>query len=754
MGRLSTHNEVASKISDLEALTQLFDAECESDGWRLAVAVCAQRYDDAALGIELIGESSAVILHSSGLSAGVPRGAFPISTDSQLAFVRHSRDVVVSDDINCDPRFTAGSILERSGIHSSMSCRFDLPKGRIGVCGVYSTQHAAFSDGDVESFQSFVAMVGAAVSQLRERDRLRHDARIDPLTGVSNRSTVLLALADRIATRDDVCVLLIDLDGFKTVNDDHGHAVGDMVLAGLAGRIERCLGADDILGRLGGDEFLVVTTDRRRATLLAERIIGHLEEIVPVGRSLVQLSASVGISCRRDGDGATSMIERADRLMYTAKSSGRGQMRAEDNCPAVGGRTAAASRAHVSQRLVPRSEVDEAIAGLRMMYQPIVEIESGDVYGYEALTRGPVDHHLELPTLLFSEAAIHGRLGELEIAAKILALRESPDDAVPIFVNLEPALLCDPAWGPRLIDAIVRSARGRPIVAEVTERAVLQSPGRLLQAVESCRERGWSVALDDVGSRSDSLAILRCVRPDVVKLDMGLIQASRFAHAANVAAAVSAYRETHPSLVVAEGVENQAQLEQAKVLGADLVQGYLFGRPAPRDSWADARTAQPSTSRIEASRPTAREGSKRNLLHLSRHVESVVLSPDCILLASVQHADNFTERTRQQYAAIARRCGMVGVVGVGMTARWGDSVNGVRVADLQPDDELTAHWNVVVVSPSKVLALLAQEIEEIEPQVGEVGTPPRSDMDRRFTFRLVTDSDTVEAAARTILRLF
>ena len=94
---------------------------------------------------------------------------------------------------------------------------------------------------------------------------------------------------------------------------------------------------------------------------------------------------------------------------------------------------------------------------------------------------------------------------------------------------------------------------------------------------------------------------------------------------------------------------------------------------------------------------------------------------------------------------------MVGVVGERMTERWGDSVNGVRVADLQPGDELTNTWNVILLSPSKSLALLA---EEIDPPVDEAGAPPRADMDRRFTFRLLTDSDTVEAAARVILRYF
>jgi diguanylate cyclase (GGDEF)-like protein len=632
-----------------------------------------------------------------------------------------------------------------------MSLRFDLPEGQIGVLGAHSTRPDAFGWVEADEFTSFVALVGLALSQLRERDLLRHDARFDPLTGVLNRGASLASLADRLCLGGDVCALLIDLDGFKSVNDDHGHAVGDIVLNELARRMERCLDPNDTLGRLGGDEFLVVISDRSRAASLAERIVGSVEEVILVDRSLVQLSASVGVAIRLAGDDVASMIERADRLMYKAKSAGRGQTRLDVDTAVSHGDTVPTRRSTRSTPAVQRPAVDEAIAGLRMMYQPIVEADTGHVYGYEALTRGPVGHQLEFPSLLFSEATTHGRLGELELAAKTLALAESPNDAVPLFVNLEPELLCDEKWGPRLIDVIVRGAAGRPIVAEVTERAVLQSPGRLLRAVEACRERGWRVALDDVGSRSDSLAVLRCVRPDVVKLDMGLIEIGRSAHAAHVAAAVSAYRESHPALVVAEGVEDREQLEQAKVLGADLIQGYLFGRPSPRGSWASSSVARSGVDRVDACPPSVRVGSKRNLLHLSRHVESAVLTPDCMLLASVQHVDNFTEGTRRQYSAIARRCGMVGVVGEGMTERYGNSVNGVRVADLAVGDALANHWNVVVLSPSKSLALLA---EEIEPVSDEWGTSSTAETDRRFAFRLLTDGDTVEAAAGAILRHF
>ncbi len=395
--------------------------------------------------------------------------------------------------------------------------------------------------------------------------------------------------------------------------------------------------------------------------------------------------------------------------------------------------------------------VDDSIANLSVVVQPIVEATTGALHGVEALTRGVRGTALEFPDRLFNAATTFGRVGELELASKRLAFDLDLDDDVTLYINLEPTLLCDGDWLSRLAEAWHSSGTHRPVVAEITERAVMDHPGRLLGAVAACRRLGWQIALDDVGSRSESLAALRWIEPDIVKLDMSLIRNENPAHSAHVVAAVAAYRTNtsrHGVIVIAEGVETEADAALADVLGADLLQGYRYGRPGPV---ADLLVCDDTLSDPMPPRTIPylgeRIGSKTDLLGMSRHIEAAALSADCIVLSTLQDVANFPRRTRRQYRAMARRCSFVGVLGTNVTSAAEAEVTGIRLVDLAPDDPLVKTWQVLAMSPTMSLGLLATELPP-----GPNG--PLADPDRLFRYQFVTRSSDVEVAVRRLLRYF
>ena len=734
----------------VEIMAGLLGCESERDAWqRIADAARLLLGAEIAIGMEFVCDERAVVRWGDGIPGLEHDVTLPIAPDSQAAHVMAAPGVVVVDDLAAVREFTPSAPLVHAGVRSSLGIALTLGDGERVLLGLHARAVGRFDAAAVAAFAIFADFVGRAVRHLRDRLRLARDASVDGLTGLANRATILDELGRRLGQRVRTAALLLDLDGFKAVNDRHGHRTGDLVLRTVGARIERTLGPDDRIGRLGGDEFLVLTSDDERAASLAERMIGHVEETIVAEADVVQVSASIGVARSRPDDDIGSMIERADRLMYRAKSTGRGTVHLDVD-PAESG--AAPAPAPV-RPIASKALLEEAVAQVRVVVQPIIDARSRTVHGVEALARGPIGHPLEFPDRLFASAITHERLGELELAAKIAAFdAELPDDVV-LFVNLEPSLLCDPAWLGRLQRAWAASGSSRSVTAEVTERAVLRSPGHLLRAVAACRRLGWRIALDDVGSRTESLAALRWVRPDVVKLDMRLLDGENQAHAAGVVAAIAGYRRTRRAgevVVVAEGVETAAQEARAAVLGADLLQGYRFGRPSPSEELA---LAPPPPARplgiptfTDADVPVhAAIAARADLAHLARHVESSALTPDCVLLTAVQHADHVTLPVRRQLRAMSRRCGFVGLLGVGVSELDLDDVRGVRVADLRPDDVRTRDWVVIVMSPTTSIGLVATELDG-QDRV-------RSD-ERRFRYRFVTAPDEVESIGRELLARF
>ena len=368
------------------------------------------------------------------------------------------------------------------------------------------------------------------------------------------------------------------------------------------------------------------------------------------------------------------------------------------------------------------------------VFQPIVDLQAGAIVAYEALARGPVGD-LASPVALFAAAREADLLAQLDEACRAAAFRGAVQKGLlaplTVFVNVEPEVL-DSAPVEDLV-AIADAAPGElQIVLEITERALATRPAELLRTVERVRSLGWGVALDDVGAEAASLAFMPLLRPDVVKLDLTLVQRQATPAIAEIMNAVNAYAERTGALVLAEGIETERHLQTARALGATLGQGWLFGRPT-----AEPDLRLPVQALVLPSRSADRDGSatdspfaclppgtplrrspKRLLVELSKQLEreAMRIGESCVVASTFQHAHHFTPATSARYRDLVERTGFVCALGEGLSQ---EPVPGLRGADLAGDDPVRGEWDVVVVSPHFNAALLARDLGDTVVRAGQ-----------------------------------
>jgi EAL domain-containing protein (putative c-di-GMP-specific phosphodiesterase class I) len=390
------------------------------------------------------------------------------------------------------------------------------------------------------------------------------------------------------------------------------------------------------------------------------------------------------------------------------------------------------------------------------VYQPIVELDSGSVVAYEALVRGPRGSSLESPDRLFAAARGAGLLSELDAACQGAALRGARDgglqDPWTLFVNLEPA-----ATGASLLATSDSAAGGFRIVVELTERALVADPPRLLELVARIRARGWGIAVDDVGADRDSLALLPVLRPDVVKLDLRLVQQRPTGEVAEIVCAVNAEAERSGSVVLAEGIETDEHLQIALSLGATLGQGWLLGRPEGLPGALPGFAGMPVAIAADRADPAAlvspfalgcavrppRAARKALLIEVSKHLERQAMraGESAVILSTFQDASFFTTATRERYSRLVERAAFVGVLAEGMPA---EPLPGVRGCVLDPDDALKGEWDIAVVGPHFAASLVARDLGDDGP-----------DGERRFEFVLSHDRTlAIQVAAALLARVW
>jgi EAL domain-containing protein (putative c-di-GMP-specific phosphodiesterase class I) len=389
------------------------------------------------------------------------------------------------------------------------------------------------------------------------------------------------------------------------------------------------------------------------------------------------------------------------------------------------------------------------------VFQPVVDLDSRRVLGYEALARGPVGSPLESPAALFSAAYRAGRVAELDWACRAAAFAEAVrcglGPPLTLFVNVEPVSLSVPC-PEDLREAVELGTSRLRVVVEVTERAVACDPARLLGTVTQARQAGWGVALDDVGAAPASLAVLPFVRPDLIKLDLRLLQGRTTAEAAHIINAVRAQAERTDAAVIAEGIETIKHAREAVAAGATMGQGFLFGHPGPLPSpmpppggpiplqRAQASKVATTPWEVVAATREPRRAAKELLAEMCMHLEHQGLdaAEPNVLLACFQEAGHFTPATQSRFEFLATRAAFTGVLGHGMTVT---PVAGVRGGDLADDDPLRGEWDLVVIGPRFAAALIARDCGDDGP-----------DGQRRFDYFVTHDRDLVIRAAEPLLR--
>jgi diguanylate cyclase (GGDEF)-like protein len=418
-------------------------------------------------------------------------------------------------------------------------------------------------------------------------EQVTHDA----LTGLPNRTLLVdrieQALAVSKRTRRCTAVLFVDLDAFKHVNDTRGHAAGDVVLQRVAERLVAVLRPMDTVGRIGGDEFVVLAPEvdgHLHAAAISARLIAELSRD-DTGGVVERVAASVGISVSVGGRGtAETLLHEADTAMYRAKSLGGGRAEMFD----------AALGRQAKQRASARKTLDAALDERRIAvhFQPLVNLSSGRIAGFEALARiAERDGSLLPPADFIPVAEDSGLVVPLGEQVLALACQEArgwqpagvADRSLTVAVNLSPR-----QFGPGNLTEIVQQTLERTGLApsclhlELTETAIMDLHPDILRQLERIRGLGVEVGLDDFGTGYASLTHLRRLPLSFVKIDQSFVQGLGIElEDARIVSAVVDLAANLGLRSIAEGVETAAQRDWLRDLGCDQAQGYLYARPMP-----------------------------------------------------------------------------------------------------------------------------------------------------------------------------
>ena len=447
--------------------------------------------------------------------------------------------------------------------------------------------------------QSFVRSVSNVLDAAHARSRAEGESRRmamhDTLTGLPNRALlsekVDEALGELLPGREYICVLMLDLDGFKRVNDSLGHARGDALLRDVAQRLMGAVRPADTIARLGGDEFAVLLaglTGPDEAEMVAQRLLDALKAPFSTSGRAVHLSASMGVAPARSRSvTVANLLADADLAMYEAKTSGKG--RYVVFAPTF--RKAAAGRLALEEDL--RSAVTEGAFALH--FQPVVDLVTDRWAGTEALLRWPHPTRGMVPPLDFiplaEDTGLVVPLGKwvlqkaLEHRASWSALVKD-QTAFGVAINVSVRQLTDPGFVDFVEATIARS--GLPasaVTLEMTESVFMDDSHLNMRALEALREIGVRIALDDFGTGYSSLSYLRRFKIDVLKLDRsfvsGLLGSSQDRAITRAVIDLASHLDLE---LVAEGIETIEQLDLLRQLGCRLGQGYLLHRPMPVES--------------------------------------------------------------------------------------------------------------------------------------------------------------------------
>ncbi len=510
-------------------------------------------------------------------------------TPRELAFCAHAilspAEVLVVEDATRDPRFADNPL-----VTGAPNIRFyagapilDGEGYALGTLCIVDSKPRTLDETGRRRLADMAIAVGSTLDLHRSRLHLQRTATHDPLTGLVNRAlfdSSLNAAVEEARVGRECAVLCLDLDGFKAVNDQLGHAAGDAVLHVVADRLRASVRRSDLVARLGSDEFAVLMpgpllpgTPRDLAT----RIIDAFAAPLRILGEDVALRTSIGFAVAPDdGMEGAALLRAADMALYRAKGDGRGRVVRHRDKP--GGK---AGRHH---RMLDDLRTAIDTGGFTLAWQPCVEVRSGRTYGQEALLRWTrPGHGPESSEVFIALAERFGLVRKLDAWVLETACRQASAWPVAqcVTVNVTPVSFCAGDLPQVIADVLARTGLApERLVLEVTERMALERPGIGQERINQLHQLGVRVALGDFGTGYSALSCLKEFSFDIIKLDKSFIRdIGRNVRSEAIVRSVIQLGRSIGMFVCAEGVETLDQLVFLQKNDCDLAQGYLHGAP-------------------------------------------------------------------------------------------------------------------------------------------------------------------------------
>jgi len=454
-----------------------------------------------------------------------------------------------------------------------------------------------------DGIERYVAVFNDITEQRRKDKHIEHLAFHDSLTGLANRSLLADRLKQAIAlvnrTGGALAVVLVDLDNFKNVNDSFGHDQGDDLLKVVAERLQMEVRSTDTVARLGGDEFVLVLQPCGRPeeiAAVAERVISQIAAPIELSGLCLRVGASVGIAVYpNDSADAAGLMKIADAAMYDAKAVGKGTYRFFNASMT----DRAQARLHLEMDLRKAVEQNE----FELYYQPKMCLPLGSPCGAEALIRWRHPERGLVPPMAFipiaEETGLIEPIGDwvLEEACRQLSVWKRSGNGLPsLAVNVSALQLRQGTLARKIQELLERhQLTGDALEIELTESAVMRNPDQAIENMSALQALGVRISVDDFGTGHSSLAYLKRLPLDTLKIDRSFVkEAHHDEESAVICSAIVGLARNLKLGVVAEGVETSEQLAFLRKQGCTVAQGYYFSRPLPIDeleSWLGEQTS-------------------------------------------------------------------------------------------------------------------------------------------------------------------
>ena len=520
-----------------------------------------------------------------------PLGEVPFDADPIFEALWHLKEPYLTGTQDVTEDFVERVEKAAGGLTPITGAAVPLMMGDVtwGVIGFLYNEPQQWSKAEVSALQAVASMLVHMQARIDAEERITYNANHDELTALPNRRALIEELNTRLRAGRDMAVMVIDLDRFKVMNDYLGHANGDRLLITMADRIRTSIRANDFVARFGGDEF-VFLVDRAKSEMEvlagAYRILDVIAEEVDIAGQKMNHTASIGVAVAQPGSTSLELLSRADLAMYAAKERGRNQVVVFD------GELSSALDERTRMELMLREAIDGD--GLRLHFQPEVDLQTGRLLAVESLVRWEHPTRGLLAASEFigvaEETGLVTNIGRWVFAEACRQLgtwqREFPHLSFVVRVNMSPA---DFKMGD-LVDFVEASLKlngvpGSRLCIEITEHAVMDDPRAVAKILRGFQELGVEIALDDFGTGFASMTELKNLPVDLIKLDMSFVKGVN-SDPFDLAIVESLIRlGTALNLeIIAEGVESSPIIDKLLELGCHRGQGYLISMPvAPLD---------------------------------------------------------------------------------------------------------------------------------------------------------------------------